>query len=94
MLKAIYGYNHEYKDPLATARLETLETRRDRNFERFTRKTVKNPKFMHWFPEKEHQRFTRRAETVEYVEKFSKSTRLYNSPIFAMRRLLNATLHH
>ena len=44
---------------------------------------------MHWFPEKEHQRFTRRAESVEYLEEFSKSARLYNSPIFAMRRILN-----
>ena len=44
---------------------------------------------MHWFPEKEHQRFTRCAESVAYLEEFSKLARLYNSPIFAMHRILN-----
>ena len=73
-LKAIYGYKVPYEDILREAGVDKLEDRREQSFERFTRKTVKNPKFLHWFPEKEHHSFTRWAKNIEYLEEFSKTS--------------------
>ena len=46
-LKIVYGYQNTYKDLLAHAKLETMEARREKLFEKFTRKTHDNPKYNH-----------------------------------------------
>lgn len=71
------------------AQLPTLKERRIKAFERFTFKTAKNEKYKHWFPLKENIRGTRTPDV--YKEEQAAGKRLYNSPIFAMRRLLNGT---
>ena len=71
------------------AQLPTLKERRIKAFERFTFKTAKNEKYKHWFPLKENIRGTRTPHV--YKEEQAAGNRLYNSPIFAMRRLLNGT---
>ena len=84
---AIYGYNHTYDELLVKAQLTTLKERREAAFEKFARKAVKNPKYNHWFPLKENLRQTRHSNL--YKEEKAVGNRLFNSPIFAMRRLLN-----
>ena len=49
---------------------------------------LKNPKYAKkWFPKKDIQRVNR--HTTPFVEELAKGNRLYNSPVFAMRRILN-----
>ena len=48
--KIIFGYQHNYKKLLELAGLETMEDRRARMFENFTKKTHENPRYIHWFP--------------------------------------------
>ena len=86
-LKIIYGYTKSYVELLNESGLETMEARRVRLFEKFTKKTADNPKYNAWFPQKDCIRDTRKPRP--YVEERATSQRLYRSPIYAMRRLLN-----
>ena len=56
-------------------------------FEKFTRKTSENPKYVEWFPLKDNPRDIRKLRP--YLEERATTDRLYRSPIYAMRRLLN-----
>ena len=64
-----------------------MEQRRQKLFDNFTKKTVKNETYKKWFPLKETVRETRKPRP--YIEERANSSRLYRSPLFAMRRLLN-----
>ena len=64
-----------------------LEERRQKAIEKFAQKTVKNPQFSHWFPTNKNRSSQRTGKT--YEEKLARSDRLYNSPLFKMRRILN-----
>ena len=86
-MRAIYGYNLDYEQLLTESGLMSLKDRRIRAFEKFTSNTVKNPKYQHWFPPRVIARHTR--SNTQYKEETAVGNRLYNSPIFAMRRLLN-----
>ena len=86
-LRIIYGYHYDYQQLLELSGLETLQLRREKSFEKFTRKTAKNPKYMHWFPVNPTERLNR--NTAPYKEEKSVGNRLYKSPIYAMRRLRN-----
>ena len=88
-LRLIYGYDKDYKELLELSGLKTLKQRREEAFSKFANKTAKNPKYGHWFPLKEKRRHTRGGNT--YKEETAVGNRLYNSPIYAMRRLLNNT---
>ena len=83
----IYGYDLDYPTLLRMANIPTLEDRRVEAFNKFTYKTLKNPKYAHWFPRNIPERMTR--NTATYKEETSLGNILYNSPIFSMRRLLN-----
>ena len=91
-LRAIYGYDHDYETLLSLSGLQTLAKRREIAFKKFTSKTVKNQKYEHWFPMRPIARITR--STSIYLEETAVGNRLYNSPIFSMRRLLNNTKSH
>ena len=67
--------------------LETMESRRIKLFKKFTSKTSENPKYQSWFPLKTKLRDTRNPRP--YLEDRATSDRLYKSPLFAMRRLMN-----
>ena len=88
-LRAIYGYEYDYQTLLQMSGLRSLEDRRRTRFEKFTKNTLKNPKYSHWFPPNNNTRSGR--HTHKYLEERSNGNRLYNSPIFAMRRFLNQT---
>ena len=87
-LRSIYGYGLSYEELLEKSGLETLENRRDKALAKFANKALLNLQFEHWFPLNKN-RTGRHGKTFE--EKYAKSDRLYNSPLFKMRRILNET---
>ena len=88
VLKLIYGYDKTYQQLLEEAGLTSLEERRQKNLLKFAQKTLKNSKYSdRWFPKRELQRVNR--HTAPYLEEKASGDRLYKSPIFTMRRLLN-----
>ena len=64
-----------------------MEERQINMFEKFATKTSENLRYQNWFPLKDSLRPTRKPRP--YLEDSAKSDRLYRSPIYAMRRLLN-----
>ena len=89
-LKAIYGYEHSYRSLLQRTGLQTLKERRDMRSDKFTAKCLSNPKHSGWFEPTDQARTTRK--TLPYKEHHARTQRLYNSPLFYMRRRLNASL--
>ena len=90
-LRTIYGYGLSYEELLEKSNIETLENRRQKALRKFANKAANNPQFMHWFPLNKNR--TGRHGKV-YEELFARSDRLYRSPLFTMRRLLNDTPTH
>ena len=86
-LKSIYGYELSYSSLLEVSGLEKLQARRDNRCRKFASKCLENDRFREWFPLNTIARPTRGR--LNYVETFARTKRLYNSPIFHMRRLLN-----
>ena len=90
-LKTIFGFKHSYDHCLRLSGLQKLETRREKLVLKFAQKLAGNPMWNHWFPlQPECPHNLRRTRT--YREEFASKERLKNSPIFAMRRLLNNQL--
>ena len=91
-LKTIYGFDKEYEELLSMTGIKTLEKRREEAFANFTRKLVSSERFGVLFPEKEaHGMELRKTKT--YCEEFARTNRLYNSPIYSMRRFLNEDMN-
>ena len=87
-LKAIYGYEFSYRALLEITGLETLQARRERRSDKFAEKCLANPRYRGWFPINQvPTRATRHRK--KYEEHFARTKRLYNSPLYAMRRKLN-----
>ena len=86
-LKTIYGYKHSYRALLEMTGLQTLQARRDARCLKFARKLLTNDRFAHWFPLHPVERVTRNP--LIYKELQARTKRLYDSPIYHMRRLLN-----
>ena len=87
-LKTIYGYEHSYRALLELTGLETMQARRNRRSDKFVEKCLASPKYRDWFPLNEAPiRGVRQRK--QYQEHFARTKRLYNSPIYAMRRRLN-----
>ena len=89
VFKIIYGLHVSYTTALETSGLKTLKTRRQELLQNFAQKTLQNPKFSHkWFPlapETNHDT----PFPKKFLEEESRTARLYNSPLFTMRRILN-----
>ena len=89
-LKSIFGYEHSYRSLLESTGLSTLQARRDARQLKFARKCLLNPRFKAWFPLQPIERQTRNTRRpLVYQETHARTNRLYNSPIFHMRRMLN-----
>ena len=86
-LRVIYGYSKSYAELLLLSGLEMLSYRRQKKFEKFATKTSENIKYSSWFPPHNTGRTTRNKKT--YLEETALTSRLYKSPLFAMRRYLN-----
>ena len=69
--------------------MESLEDRRKNAILKFAQKAQKNPVYSHWFEENQNPRRLTQRKSKKYVEKLAKTNRLYKSPVYTMRRLLN-----
>ena len=85
--KIIFGFDKNYDVILAEKNVKTLKERRQTAFENYAIKLSNSSKFKHWFPLNEVQVDTRRKK--KYIEEYARTQRLYDSPIYAMRRFLN-----
>ena len=87
-LRLIYGYNIPYSELLEISTQPALEERRITSIDRFIKSALKNPKYgPRWFPQRSDTRLTRNP--IVYLEEQATGNRLYNSPLFSMRRKLN-----
>ena len=86
-LKSIFGYEYSYRSLLQMSGLQRLQERRDERCLKFARRAVNDDYFRRWFPLNPIERQTR--SPLMYQETRARTKRLYNSPLFHMRRLLN-----
>ena len=86
-LKSIYGYEHSYQSLLQVTGLKRLQDRRDDRCDAFAKKALLNDRFRAWFPLNYIARPTRNPLT--YTEDYARTKRLFNSPLYHMRRRLN-----
>ena len=89
ILKIIYGHRTTYQEAIDLAGTQTLEERRITICGKFAQKTLANGRFSRWFPREIPSTYPLRHQPL-LEEKFASTERLYKSPIFTMRRVLNA----
>ena len=87
----MFGYDKSYSELLEESGFESLKTRRETAILRFARKIEKNPVYSHWLEENPNPRSQSLRNTKKYTKKLARTSRLYNSPLFKVRRLLNET---
>ena len=87
-LKIIFGFNIVYEKLLEMAGIASLKTRRENAFIKFTTTISNNKRYSDWFPLNEDRGLNLRREKT-YKEIYARTERLYNSPLFNMRRTLN-----
>ena len=85
----MYGYDKSYSELLYISELDTLKDRREEALLKFAKKTMENENYKHLFPLKECARTLRKTDT--FLEEYARTDKLYRSPLFTMRRLLNGT---
>ena len=90
VMKIIYGIYVSYATVLNETTLESLGSRRENLITNFALKTVRNPKFTNtWFPLAQPTQYNTRHKK-KYAEIKCRTDRMYKSPIYTMRRILNA----
>ena len=91
VLRIIHGYDISYNELLEKSDCERLKDRRLRLIDKFLSKAVENDRFSaKWFPKRTFVHFDLRQERF-YEEKYARTSRLYNSPLYFFRRRLNET---
>ena len=88
-LKIMYGYNKCYNDLLIESGLETLHDRRQKLLQSFAVKLSKNKNYDSLLPLNESRLSARNPKV--YKELYTKTDRLYSSPLYTIRRILNNT---
>ena len=88
-LKIAYGFHLSSHKVQERSGLEALSLRRSKAVDRFALRLVDNPAFTHLFPLRPDD-MRRSRVSHKYLEEHAKTSRLYNSPVFYMRRRLNA----
>ena len=87
-LKLIYGYRVSYSKTLELADMKSLSKRRSDIIRKFSEKLAVKERFEHWLPKTEpNLHGLRRTKT--YREDHANTDRLYKSPLYTFRRLLN-----
>ena len=90
-LRIIYGFEMSYQEMMNMSEMPTLKTRREKLFEKFCLKMSRSERFQRkWLPRKDIGEHNLR-KTNEYIEFNARTSRLYNSPVYAMRRFMNST---
>ena len=87
-LKLIYGYRTSYSKALELAGLKSLSERRDDIMKKFAQKLTVKERFDQWLPKTGPDLHGLR-KTKTYREEHANTDRLYKSPLFTIRRLLN-----
>ena len=90
-LKMIFGFGLTYEDLLAKANIRRLSDRREEACLNFAKKMSESVRFGVLFPKNEYEEDTpvlRNRKT--FTEEFARSERLYRSPLYHMRRVLNS----
>ena len=90
-LRCMYGWNKSYADLLIESGLPTLKARRETAIRKFAERALENPNYNHWFQPNPSVRQDSLRFSKPLLEKPAKTTRLYNSPIHYMTRMLNGT---
>ena len=85
----IFGWGVSYDELITSERVETLESRRQKLTLNFAIKAQNSARFAHWFTRKNYDGLNLRKEK-KYEEFNARTERLKNSPLFYMRRALNA----
>ena len=85
----MYGFTHTYEELLQISGLQSLKDRREAAMLRFAQKMADNDNYRDLFPVNKSNFNTR--EHKFYKEENARTDRLYRSPLFTMRRLLNNT---
>ena len=88
-LKAIYGYDPSYRELMEKAQLTTLRARREDREGKFALKCAGSVRFAKWFPLRDRETNMEARRINRYEEKYARTTRCYNSPVFSLRRRLN-----
>ena len=88
-LRLIYGPGKSARQLRAATGLPTLRERRIDHCDKFAAKCAGSERFAAWFPMKGGRK-TRCSD--QYLEEPARCHRLYNSPIFYMRRRLNGKI--
>ena len=88
-LRCMYGYEKSYEELLRESGFKTLSDRRESAIRRFAERTSTNPVYARWFQENQNRQSLRNPRKFE--EKMARTNRLYNSPLFTVRRTLNDT---
>ena len=89
-LKCIFGHNFLYAELLSKLGLSTLKDCRKVAVLKFAKKTANNLVYCLWFIKNNVPSTSRPSKHCR--ENFSRTHRLYDNPIYVMRRLLNKTL--
>ena len=84
-----FGFDRSYTEACTYNNIDTLERRRKKAVDKFTRKTINNPRFAEkWLiPRPEIENNLRRRRP--YIEKKARTTRYYNSPLLNIQRTAN-----
>ena len=88
-LKIVYGFDKSSRQVLEASGLETLSLRRRKAVDKFAIKLAESDRFGDLFPLRPDNLRTSRV-SQKYLEVGTNRTRLYNSPVYYMRRRLNA----
>ena len=88
-LKAIYGFDPSYRELMERANLTTLRARREERELKFALKCSVSRRFNKWFQLRTLDTERETRYKPRYEEKFARTARCYNSPLFSMRRRLN-----
>ena len=87
--QAICLFLNKCLELLETSGLETLDQHRENALLKFAKKAAQNPQFAHWFPKNTNRSSNRVGKKFEEI--YARTDRLYFSPIYVMRRRLNAS---
>ena len=87
-LKCIFGPGLSGRRMRELAGIPTLRERRIVQIDKFAAKCANGDRFSDWFP-LNYARRSARTGGEKYREDYARCNRLYNSPIFYMRRRLN-----
>ena len=87
-LRIIFGFDKTYETLLAESNIDSLQKRRDVASLNFAQKLVISGRFKHLFPLNYSQGMNTRNRR-KYYEEQARTSRLFQSPLFYFRRLLN-----